>query len=75
MFLKNYGLKSLVLKIMISKSSLNFDLAFIAGAALVLIILIYFLSAEQIRTISYMLMLASYLLGRYVGKKISATSE
>ena len=60
---------------MISKSSLNFDLAFIAGAALVLIILIYFLSAEQIRTISYMLMLASYLLGRYVGKKISATSE
>ncbi len=75
MFLKNYGLKSLVLKIMISKSSLNFDLAFIAGAALVLIILIYFLSAEQIRTISYMLMLASYLLGRYVGKKISAPSE
>jgi len=75
LFLKNYGLKSLVLKIMISKSSLNFDLAFIAGAALVLIILIYFLSAEQIRTISYMLMLASYLLGRYVGKKISATSE
>jgi len=58
-----------------SESPSKFDLAFIAGAAIVLILFMYFLSAEQIRTISYMLMLTSYLIGRYIGKKLSSDSS
>jgi hypothetical protein len=63
------------LGIMNSESPTKFDLAFIAGAAIVLILFMYFLSAEQLRTISYMLLLTSYFIGRYVGKKLSTGSS
>ncbi len=59
---------------------LNYDLAYLAGSCILLIVLIYFFSAEAIRTISYMLMLCSYVVGRYVGeyvekKRVAATQE
>ena len=57
------------------ESPSKYDLVFITGAAIVLILLIYFFSAESIRTMSYMLMLTSYFIGRYVGKIISTNSE
>ncbi|MFO7848181.1 MAG: hypothetical protein R6V27_16565 [Balneolaceae bacterium] len=60
---------------MSSEINLKYDLTFIAGAVIVLIPLFYLFSAESIRTMSYMLMLTSYLIGRYVGKKVSASSE
>lgn len=58
-----------------SENLSKYDLAFIFGAVIFLIPLFYLFSAESIRTMSYMLMLASYLIGRYVGKKVSASSE
>jgi len=58
-----------------TKNYLKYDLTFIVGAAIVLIILIYFFSAEQIRTMSYMLIFTGYLIGRFVGRKVSAKSE
>jgi len=58
-----------------SKNYLKYDLIFIAGSAVVLILLIYFFSAEQIRTMSYMLIFTGYLIGRFVGRKVSAKSE
>jgi hypothetical protein len=59
---------------MTSENPSKFDIAFIVGSVVVLSALIYFLSAEQLRTISYMLMLTSYFIGRYVGKKLSTGS-
>ncbi|MFO8066628.1 MAG: hypothetical protein R6U11_03500 [Bacteroidales bacterium] len=58
-----------------AKNYLKYDLTFIAGAAIFLIILIYFFSAEQIRTMSYMLVLTGYFIGRFVGGKVSSKSE
>lgn len=62
--------------IMMSKiNHLKYDLAFIAGAAIVLILLIYFFSAEQIRTMAFMLVFSGYVIGRYVGEKVIANYE
>lgn len=58
-----------------SEKYLKYDLTFIVGAVIVLIPLFYLVSAETIRTMSYMLMLTCYIIGRYVGEKISTSSE